>query len=151
MKWFFYFCKFINTRIFHQKNTFIKTYLVLKVLIRPVLWSTTNTFLCCLLSLNALLLLCKLFLISDKINSTTDDVILQALDYLLLAKENSRICSALFIVGFIYQFVTLSVLLVIINIRMMMINYAEHIRTSSMICRNHQAQLSKIGAFGSVY
>ena len=33
----------------------------------------------------------------------------------------------------------------------MMINYAEQIRTSSMICRNHQAQLSKIGAFGAVY
>ena len=132
-------------------GAFINLFLIFKIVIRPVLWSTTNTFLCCLLCLNSFHLLVQVFLLKEKSIPLLDDAFLQSLDYMFYDINTSKICSAEYICGFVHGSLTLNVLIGIIFIRLMMIKHAEKIRTGSLDCKDYQARLSIIGVLVSVY
>ena len=126
--------------------------LVCKVMIRPLLWSTTNTFLCFLLLLNAVYLLLQMFLsIIKEITPEEEDSFLQALNYMYFDKGISKICSAQYIASLLFKSATLNILLGVLVVRFMLVRYAENIRTNSMACKSYQARLSTIGIIWSVY
>ena len=131
-------------------GAFINLYLICNVIIRPAVWSTGNTFLCFFLSLNAFHLLVQIYLSSRKIFPTADNDLLQALDYLYYDSRTAKICSAQNIIGHLHHTSTVNVLLGILVIRLMMINYAENIKTENMLRKSYQARLSTIGILVSV-
>ena len=91
-------------------GAFVNLFLIFKIVIRPVLWSTTNTFLCCLLCLNSFHLLVQVFLLKEKSIPLLDDAFLQSLDYMFYDINTSKICSAEYICGFVHGSLTLNVL-----------------------------------------
>ena len=123
---------------------FINFYLISKLLIRPVLWSTTNTFLACLLLLNFFYLVVQIILIGEGYKETdpSDDVIIQSLDNLFYDHHKSIFCSAQYMSNFIHGSSTLTVLLGTIFIRSMMVKHADNMRPDSLDCKSHQARLS---------
>ena len=123
-------------------------WLIFNLAIRPVLWSTTNTFLGCLLSINFLYIfveICILGNINEPNEQVMVDEFVEALDYLFLDHHKSIICSAQHLANFIFAFSSLVVLLGTIFIRMMMIKHAGNIWTSRFIRKSHQAHLRIIG------
>ena len=118
---------------------------------RPGLWSTTNIFICCLLSLNTLYLLGNILLTVDKnIEKQSGEPLLHALDLLYLDTYNSRLCAAQYIMSYIYRTTTINIFLSMVFLRMILIKYGDKIRTESMSSKQHQARLSVIGALFSL-
>ena len=115
--------------------------LISKLLIRPVLWSTTNTFLACFLSINLFYLLVQIFLVGEGTEKTdpSNDVIIQALDDLFYDHHKSIFCSVQYMSNFIHGSSTLIVLLGTIFIRSMMVKHADNMRPDSLDCKSHQA------------
>ena len=108
--------------------------LIFNLAIRPVLWSTTNTFLGCLLSINFLYILVEICILGNIIEpneQVVEDEFVQALDYLFLDHQKSILCSVLYLANIIFTFSSLVILLGTIFIRMMMIKRAEDISTST--------------------
>ena len=81
----------------------INLYFLYKVAIRPVLWTTTNIFICGLLSLNTLYLLGNLVLTVDNNIEEHSEPLLHVMDLLYLDIYNSRLCAAKYIMGHIYR------------------------------------------------
>ena len=126
--------------------------LISKLLIRPVLWSTTNSFLGCILTLNFFYLLVQLSINIEEYEEIDlqEDPIIQSLDYLFADSYKSIICSARYISYFIHGSSTLYVMVGIIFIRSMMIKHADNIRQNNLACKSHQARLSFIGILVAV-
>ena len=122
--------------------------LMFNLAIRPVLWSTTNTFLGCLLSINFMLILVDICILEPN-EQVVEDEFVQALDYLFLDHQKSILCSVLYLANIIFTFSSLVILLGTIFIRMMMIKHAENFQTDSFIRKAHQAYVRMIGIFFS--
>ena len=135
----------------HILGIFINIFLICKVVARPLLWSTINTFFCSLFCLNAFHLLLQLFLIIMEIRPEKEEAFLQALDFLFIDIRKSKICSSRFLAGYIFRLSTLNILGGVHMIRFLLIRYAERIRTRSMARKTHQARLSTLGKIMSVY
>ena len=131
----------------------VNFFLFSKLIIRPVLWSTINTFLGCLLFINFLYLLVQIFLIGEGSENTDPNVddFVQSLEYVFSDHYRSILCSAQYMTGFFHGSSTLIILLGIIFIRLMMIKYADNIRTDSLDRKVHQARLSIIGILVVVF
>ena len=124
--------------------------LILNILIRPVLWSTTNTFICCLLASNLFYLAFQTVLSEAEENSTPDqNIIFHYLEHSFAENYRSMLCSAKYISQFLHGTIALTLLVGIIFIRSMMIKYADNIRTKD--CKAHQALLSFIGILVAVF
>ena len=141
--------------IFLEKCVFVFGVIVnlilnLNILIRPVLWSTTNTFIGCLLASNIFYLAFQTCLSEAEENITPDKTILfYYLEHSFAENYRSMICSAKYISQFIHGTLALTLLVGIIFIRSMMIKYADNIRTKD--CKAHQARLSFIGILVAVF
>ena len=129
----------------------LNSYLLYKVAVRPVLWSTTNIFICCLLSLNTLYLLGNLVLTVDKNIGNHNEPLLLALDILYLDIYNSRLCAAQYIMSHVYRSTSINIFLSMVFLRMILIKHGDKIRTESMRSKQHQARLSVIGALFSLF
>ena len=125
----------------------LNSYLLYKVAVRPVLWSTTNIFICCLLSLNTLYLLGNLVLTVDKNIGNQNEPLLLALDILYLDIYNSRLCAAQYIMSHVYRSTSINIFLSMVFLRMILIKHGDKIRTESMRSKQHQARLSVIGDY----
>ena len=121
-----------------------------KLLVRPVLWSTTNTFLCCFLVINLFFLILQLLLIGQDVNEAETEI-LQSLEYLFSDFSESIRCSAKYVSHFIHGTAILTILLGSIFIRSMMVKHAENIRPDSYERKNHQARVRIIGILVAVY
>ena len=122
--------------------------LIFNLLIRPVLWSTINTFLGSLLAINFLYILVEICLyneISQINDKTEEDEIVQSLDHLFSHHYKSVLCSAQYLSGYILRSFSLFVMLGTIFIRIMMVKYADNIRTNRLLLKNHHAHLRIIG------
>ena len=75
---------------------FLNMYFILKLLIRPRLWSTTNTFLGFFLLFNLFFLLFQVLLIDGEV-SEYESKIIQFLEYLSLEKLRAVFCSGKYI------------------------------------------------------
>ena len=131
----------------------VNFFLILKLLIRPILWSTTNTFLGCFLSLNFFHLLVQILLVG-KVNNETDPadtVIIQALDNFFSDHYKSIFCSTQIISNFVHGSFTMTVLFGTIFIRSMMVKHADNLRPDNLECKSHQARLSIVGILVAVY
>ena len=129
----------------------VNFFLISKLLIRPVLWSTTNSFLGFILTLNFFYLLLQIFLVGQENEETNaDDAIIQSLEHLFTDNYKSILCSAKYISDFIHGSSTLFFLVGIIFIRSMMIKHADNIRPDEIPCKSHQARLSIIGILVAV-
>ena len=128
--------------------------LIFNLVIRPVLWSTTNTFLGCLLCINFLYILVELCILIDT-NELSDQFIdeglIQVLDHVFSDYYKSILCSARYLAGFIFLFSSLVIILGTIFIRMIMIKHAENIRTNRFIRKGHQAYLKIFGILVRVW
>ena len=124
----------------------INLYFLYKVAIRPVLWTTTNIFICGLLSLNTLYLLGNLVLTVDNNIEEHSEPLLHAMDLLYLDIYNSRLCAAKYIMSLVYRTTSRNMLLGMVFLRMVLIKYADRIGTESINRKQHQARLSAIGA-----
>ena len=127
--------------------------LISKLLIRPVLWSTTNTFLVCFLSINVFFLLVQILLVVEENDEKDpyDEVLIHVLDSLFYDHQKSIFCSVQYMSNFIHATSTLNVLLGTIFIRSMMVKHADNMRPNSLDCKSHQARLSIIGILVAVF
>jgi hypothetical protein len=126
--------------------------LLLKLCMRPALWSTTNSFIGIILVLNFFYLLLQIFLVNDaEETASANDAFVQGLDNLFIDNFKSIICSTKYISDFIYSSSTLFSFLGTIFIRSMMIKQAENIRQDGFRCKSHQARLSFIGILVGVF
>jgi hypothetical protein len=126
--------------------------IISKLLIRPVLWSTTNSFLGCILTLNFFYLLVQIFINIEEYEEIglEEDPIIQSLELLFTDSYKSIICSARYMAYFIHGSSTLYVMVGIIFIRSIMIKHADNIRQDNLACKSHQARLSVIGILVAV-
>ena len=106
---------------------FVNFFLMTKLLIRPVLWSTTNTFLGCFLVINGVYLILQLLLIGQDVNNAESEIF-QSLEYLFFDYSESIRCSAKYMSHFIHGTAILNLLLGSIFIRSMMVKHADNIR-----------------------
>jgi hypothetical protein len=121
--------------------------LIFNIVIRPVLWSTTNTFIGCLIASNLSFQIC---LRETEENTIQDEnIIFQYLEHSFDENYGSILCSAKYISQFIHGTIALLILVGIIFVRSMMIKYADKIRTKD--CKDHQARLSFIGILVAVF
>ena len=131
---------------------YVNFHLVLNILIRPILWSTTNTFIGCLLTSNLLYLSFQALLDESYMNiNQGDDIVIQYLEQSFSDHYTTIICSAKFLSQFIHGTLTITILVGIIFIRSMMVKYADNIRTNNFECKSHQARLSFIGVLVAVF
>ena len=140
------------TLIFWLFGMSVNLILISKLLFRPVLWSTTNSFLGCILTFNFFYLLVQLLTNIEEYEEIglQEDPIIQSLDLLFADSYKSVICSARYISYFIHGSSTLYVMVGIIFIRSMMIKHADNIRQDNLACKSHQARLSVIGILVAV-
>ena len=125
--------------------------LLSKLIVRPKLWSTTNSFLGCILALNSFYLFIHIMLnVEEKKKGNNDDLLFQSLEHLYADSYMSVICSARYMSYFIHGSSTLYVMVGIIFIRSMMIKHADNIRQNNLACKSHQARLSVIGILVAV-
>ena len=129
---------------------FLNFYFILKLLIRPKLWSTTNTFLGFFLLFNLFFLLFQVLLIDGEVSEYKSEII-QFLEYLFLEKLRAVFCSGKYIAHVIYITATLNILIGSIFIRSMMVRHANNIRQDSYQCKSHQARLRFIGFLVTIF
>ena len=92
--------------------------LVLNILVRPVLWSTTNTFIGFLLTCNLVFLSFQTLLIEEETGGNVDEnVILRSLEFLFSDHSNTIKCSAKYISQFLHGSLALQILVGTIFIR----------------------------------
>ena len=124
----------------------VNLFLLLKLCMRPSLWSTTNSFIGFILVLNLVYLLLQVFLVNDlKETTSSNDALVQGLEHLFIDNFKSILCSTKYISDFIFSSSTLFSFLGTIFIRSMMIKHADNIRQDGISCKSHQAHLSIIG------
>ena len=89
-------------------GAFVNLNLLLKLFMRPSLWSTTNSFIGFILVLNFFYLLLQVFLVNDvKETTSANDALLQGLENLFIDNFKSILCSTKYISEFIYSSSTL--------------------------------------------
>ena len=140
----------ILEKLIYTFGLIINFQMLLNILVRPVLWSTTNTFIGCLLASNFFYLTFQSLL--DQANEVPipdENIILHFLEYNFSDNFNSLICSAQFISQFLHGTISILTLVSIVFIRSMMVKHADDIRMNN--CKTHQARLSYIGIFVAVF
>ena len=124
--------------------------LILNLLVRPVFWSTTNTFIGCILTSNFIYLTFQSLLTEEsEITIPDENLILHYLEYNFSDNYKSLLCSAKYISQFLHGALTVTLLVGIVFLRSMMVKYADNIRTNN--CKAHQANLSFIGILVAVF
>ena len=119
-------------------------YLLVNTAFRPVLWSTTNTFIAAILISNILYLNVQAVLENeDELTTTHENVVYQYLDKKFAEDQKPPACSVRFVSQFIHESVLLSIQIGIVLIRSMMVKHGDNIRTRN--CKVFQARLSFIG------
>ena len=127
-------------------GAFVNLNLLLKLFMRPSLWSTTNSLIGFILVLNFFYLLLQVFIVNDvKETTSPNDALLQGLENLFIDNLKSILFSTNYISDFIYSSSTLISFLGTIFIRPMVIKHADNIRQGGIRCKSHQARLSIIG------
>ena len=138
--------------MFLALGIYVNFHLVLNILIRPILWSTTNTFIGCILTSNIFFLSFQALLDESYMNiNQGDDIVIQYLEQSFSDHYTTIICSAKFLSKFIHGTITITILVAIIFIRSMMVKYADNIRTNNFECKSHQARLSFIGVLVAIF
>ena len=78
--------------------------LILNIIVRPVLWSTINTFIGCLLFGNFLYLTFETFLIAEDVDADVDEhVVLTYFEFIFADDYKSIICAAKYISQFLIK------------------------------------------------
>ena len=131
-------------------GVFLNIYFILKLLIRPRLWSTTNTFLGFFLVFNLFFLVFQL-LIMDREVLQYESKMIQSLEYLFLEKLKAVLCSGKYIAHVIYVTAILNILIGSIFIRSMMVKHANNIQQDNYQCKSHQARLRFIGFLVTIF
>ena len=140
----------ILEKFFFICGLIINFQLILNLLIRPVLWSTTNTFIGCILASNLLYLTFQSLLTEEsEITIPDENIILHYLEYNFSDNYKSLLCSAKYISQFLHGTFTVYILVGIVFMRSMMVKFADNIQTNN--CKAHQASLSFIGILVSVF
>ena len=140
----------ILEKIIYLCGLIINFQLILNLLVRPVLWSTTNTFIGCILTTNLIYLTFQSLLTEEsEITIPDENLILHYLEYNFSDNYKSLLCSAKYISQFLHGTFTLTILVGIVFMRSMMVKYADNIRTNN--CKAHQARLSFIGILVAVF
>ena len=115
-------------------------YLLVNTAIRPVLWTTTNTFIAAILVSNILYLNVQAVLENeDEMITTHENGFYQYLDKKFAEEQKTPACSVRFVSQFIHESVLLSIQLGIVFIRSMMVKHGDNIRTRN--CKVYQARL----------
>ena len=115
--------------------------MLLSILVRPVLWSTTNTFIAFLLASNLLYLTFQSLLDQEnEVIIPDDNMILYFLEYNFFEEFKSLNCSAKFISQFLHGAVSLLLLVGVVFIRSMMVKHAQNISTNNFKA-HHARQL----------
>ena len=117
--------------------------ILIKMVLRPSIWSTINTYLGLVLFLNLCFLMSNIFLFTDEYAPSSHQ---SGLDY----NQSSFSCSANVVANFLHETPTMLLLLAIVFIRFLMIKHAENIREEKKFCKIHQAHISLIGALVGV-
>ena len=124
--------------------------LILNLLVRPVFWSTTNTFIGCILTSNFIYLTFQSLLTEEsEITIPDGNLILHYLEYNFSDNYKSLLCSAKYISQSLHGTFTIYILVGIVFMRSMMVKYADNIQTNN--CKAHQARLSFIGILVAVF
>ena len=141
---------FILEKLIFLCGLIINFQLILNLLVRPVLWSTTNTFIGCILTSNLIYLNFQSLLIEDsKISISNEHLVLHYLEYNFSGNYKSLLCSAKYISQFLHGTFTVTTFVGIVFLRSMMVKYADDIRTNN--CKAHQARLSFLGVLVAVF
>ena len=73
----------------------INLHLIIRLLVRPILWSTTNTFIGCILTANLFYLSFQSLIAEDiEISIPNENIILKYLEYNFSENYKSLLCSA---------------------------------------------------------
>ena len=140
----------ILEKIIYLCGLIINFQLILNLLVRPVLWSTTNTFIGCILTTNLIYLTFQSLLTEEsEITIPDENLILHYLEYNFSDNYKSLLCSAKYISQFLHGTFTVYILVGIVFMRSMMVKYADNIQTNN--CKAHQARLSFIGILVAVF
>ena len=124
--------------------------MLLSILVRPVLWSTTNTFIAFLLASNLVYLTFQSLLDQEnEVIIPDDNMILYFLEYHFFEEFKSLNCSAKFISQFLHGAVSLLLLVGVVFIRSMMVKHAQNIGTDNS--KAHHASLSYIGSIVALF
>ena len=109
--------------MFLALGIYVNFHLVLNILIRPILWSTTNTFIGCILTSNIFFLSFQALLDESYMNiNQGDDIVIQYLEHSFSDHYTTIICSAKYLSQFIHGTLTITILVGIIFICSMMVN-----------------------------
>ena len=114
--------------------------ILIKLVLRPSIWSTINTYLGLVLFFNLCFLMSKIFLFTDEYAPSSHQ---SGLDH-------NQSCSANVVFNFLHGTPTMLILLAAVFIRFVMIKHAENIRKEKKFCKSHQAHISRIGALVGV-
>ena len=132
-------------------GVYVNFWLLRNLSLRPLLWSTVNTFLGVVLLFNTLILAEKLCFEIGAFKTEGDDLMVLALENLFNDYPNSIACTLDVTAHFFHGFSTLMILIGIIFIRSMMIKHAEAVRPNSRVLKPHQAHVSLIGYLVAIF
>ena len=132
-------------------GVFINSFFLVKLLLRPSLWSTINTFIGAFFLSNLLYLSCQVYLASAIHTDDENEEIVEALEKLYDDPDQSFICAVKYMTYFLHGSSIIAITLGTIFIRSMMIKYADNIRPEQHNCKSHQAQLRIIGVVVALY
>ena len=123
--------------------------LLLNLLLRPILWSTVNTFLGVVIFLNIIFLSEKICLAiimrTSIIQEDIDEPIILALENLFSDHQKSISCSTHTILYWVHGFSITMILLGVLFIRSIMIKHAEAVCPNSIRPHINQAEMKVIG------
>ena len=124
----------------------VNFYPLLNIFFRPVLWSTTNSFIITLLASNIFFLNFQIIIEeADERYIPVETVISDAFEFGL---SKTGICSARYGLQLIHGSLSLTLLLGLVFIRSILVKHANNIRTTK--CHTHQARLSFIGGLVTI-
>ena len=125
-------------------------YLLVNTAIRPVLWTTTNTFIAAILVSNILYLNVQAVLENeDDMTTTQENIFYLYLDKRFAEEQKTSGCAVRFVSQFIHKSVLLSIQIGIISIRSILVKHADNIRKNN--CKLFQARLSFIGILVGIF
>ena len=132
-------------------GVYVNFWLLRNLSLRPLLWSTVNTFLGVVLIFNTLILAEKLCFEIGAFKYEGDDITVLALENLFNDHPNSIACTLDVLAHFFHGFSTLMILIGVIFIRSIMIKHAEDVRPNSGVPKPHQADISLVGFLVAFY
>ena len=130
--------------LFWTVGFFVNLLLLMQLVLRPKLWSTTNTYTGFLLCLNSSYMLLNLIVNDSGIAFNNDDI-LSLLELLYADQYRSAICTVKYFGTFFHSAISLYLIVTIIFIRSMMVKRAPDICEEKYQCKKHQAHLGSIG------